>query len=125
MLEHQSSLKKYANTTKAKKLLEEFFREASLTEKATALLGVCQVLGKRKSINEITRILRGEHELCHGLPLQTMERFISKYKGDFGNRKINIHKSSKKLSVVSIDKIMSLIHAKLYEIHAKIILDVD
>ena len=118
-----NELLKYASSLKAKKLLEEFLKEKSITEKATALGGVCELLEYEPGAQEIKRLLDGKHELNKGLPLQTIERFWSKHIKEFGNQRIRISKSGKSLTMIDIDVILSQIQQKLYYIHAKVVTD--
>ena len=106
---------------KAKELLTEFLREKTTTEKATALAGVCSVVGYTKGKTEIIQILNGDHKLSRGIPLLTLERFLTKYRSSFGNQTLNVRKTHKTHSVITIDKIISNIQVKLYEIHARIL----
>lgn len=116
-----STLSRYATSAKAKELLKEFLREKTISEKATALGGICDLVGYSAGSKEIDKILDGTHKLSNNLPLQTLERFWTKHVRAFGNQTLRIHKTGKSLTMVDIDIILSEIHRKIYFIHAKII----
>lgn len=116
-----STLKRFATSEKAKNLLNEFIKTNNLTEKAQALGGVCELVGYEKGRLNIEKLLLGTHKLSKGVPLLTLERFWKKHVSDFSIRKLTIRKTAKQLSMVSIDKMLSMIGMELYNVHSKVI----
>ena len=115
------SLKKFATAQKAKELLKEFIKEQGTTGKATALCGVCDMVGFSQGKTEILKFLEGTHRINQGVPLQTLERFWRKNVSDFSKHKLTILNKHTSLSMVAVDKILSKINVRLYYLHAKVV----
>ena len=55
-LSQKKTLSKFATALKSKDLLNEFIKENSITEKATALIGVCDMVGFKSGKNELIKM---------------------------------------------------------------------
>ena len=115
-----SVLQRFATSQKAKDLLNLFLTDKNITGRATALCGVCQMVGYKKATQEILQMLEGTHPLL-SVPLQTLGRFWSKNLKDFSNKKLIIY-GSPSISMVEADRILSKIDSRLYYIHSKVVL---
>lgn len=116
----ESVLQKFATSQKANDLLKIFLADKDITSKASALCGVCQMVGYKKGTREIMKMLEGKHTLTN-VPLQTIERFWSKNVKFFSNKKLKIT-GKNHLSMVTCDVILSKVEARLFYIHSKIVL---
>ncbi len=117
----ESVLQKFATSQKAKDLLKIFLADKDITSKASALCGVCQMVGYKKGTVEIMKLLEGKHPLNYKVPLQTIERFWLKNTKFFSNKKLKIT-GARHLSMVNCDIILSKVEARLFYIHSKIVL---
>ena len=115
-----SVLQRFASSQKANALLSLFLTDKNITGRATAMCGICQILGHKGGTTEIMQLLEGTHEILP-VPLQTLERFWHKNIQDFSNTKLKIT-GIKNISMVEADKILAKVDVKLYYINSQIAL---
>jgi len=115
-----SVLQKFATTQKVKDLLKLFLTDKNITGRATAMCGICQILGYEEGTKEILQLLDGSHEII-GVPLQTLERFWHKHVKEFSNKTLKVY-GKKSISMVDADRILAKVDVKLYYINSKIAL---
>jgi len=119
-IEQDSVLQKFATTQKVKDLLKLFLTDKNITGRATAMCGICQILGYTEGTQEIMQLLEGTHEILV-VPLQTLERFWHKNVKTFSNTKLNVY-GHNPISMVEADRILAKVDVKLYYINSKIAL---
>ena len=115
-----SVLQRFASSQKANALLSLFLTDKNITGRATAMCGICQILGYKEGTKEIMQFLEGTHEILP-VPLQTLERFWHKHVQSFSNKNLKIY-GKNPISMVEADKILAKVDVRLYFINSQIAL---